>query len=64
MDNYLLRELAVLKNASHPNLVNYIGACNEVSEVESNLNALYIVIEYDFGVILSIPFVFDGYMNV
>lgn len=46
LDCYLLRELAVLKNASHENLVGYIGACNEVASNQSKVNALYIVTEF------------------
>ena len=46
LDSYLLRELAVLKNASHKNLVQYIGACNEIAHSETGLNALYIVTEF------------------
>ncbi len=46
LDCYLLRELAVLKNASHENLVGYIGACNEVATNKSKINALYIVTEF------------------
>lgn len=46
LDCYLLRELAVLKNATHENLVGYIGACNEVASNQSKLNALYIVTEF------------------
>jgi serine/threonine protein kinase len=46
LDNYLLRELAVLKNASHQNLVSYIGACNVISNETTGMNALYIVTEF------------------
>jgi hypothetical protein len=46
LDCYLLRELAVLKNAIHENLVGYFGACNEVATTETRLNALYIVTEF------------------
>jgi hypothetical protein len=47
LDNYLLRELAVLKNASHQNLVSYIGAANVLSPNETaGMNALYIVTEF------------------
>jgi hypothetical protein len=46
LDSYLLRELAVLKNVSHKNLVQYIGASNEIAKTELNLNALYIVTEF------------------
>lgn len=46
LDNYLMRELSVLKNASHPNLVSYIGACNIIANESSRTNALYIVTEY------------------
>lgn len=46
LDCYLLRELAVLKNAIHVNLVSYFGACNEVATTQSKLNALYIVTEF------------------
>lgn len=46
LDTYLLRELAVLKNVSHKNLVGYIGACNELARESSSLNSLYIVTEY------------------
>lgn len=46
LDIYLLRELAVLKNMQHQNLVGYIGACNELSDTSARLNALYIVTEY------------------
>jgi serine/threonine protein kinase len=47
LDEYLRRELAVLKNIKHPNLVAYIGAWNEASEKElSKQNVLYIVTEF------------------
>lgn len=46
LDNYLLRELSVLKNASHQNLVSYIGACNVLANESNTTNALYIVTEY------------------
>lgn len=46
LDNYLLRELSVLKNSSHPNFVSYIGACNVLATTEGNTNALYIITEF------------------
>jgi serine/threonine protein kinase len=46
LDCYLLRELSVLKNAIHENLVGYFGASNEVATSQSKLNALYIVTEF------------------
>jgi hypothetical protein len=41
-----MRELAVLKNASHPNLVSYIGAYNVISDEATTMNALYIITEF------------------
>lgn len=46
LDIHLVRELSVLKNVSHRNLMNYIGAQNEVSTDPTIPNALYIITEY------------------
>lgn len=46
LDDYLRKELAVLKNMQHMNLVAYIGAWNEVSSTQFGHNYLYIVTEY------------------
>ena len=45
LENYLFRELAVLKSAHHPNLMAYFGACNEVNP-GGDSHALYIVTEF------------------
>ena len=50
LDDYLLRELAVLKNINHANLVAYIGAWNESNQKGVlQQNTLYIVTEYCQG---------------
>jgi hypothetical protein len=46
LDEYLKRELAVLKNMNHPNLVAYIGAWNEIAKSEFAHNVLYIITEF------------------
>lgn len=46
LDIHLVRELSVLKNVSHRNLMNYIGAQNEVSVDPTIPSALYIITEY------------------
>lgn len=47
LDDYLRRELAVLKNINHANLVAYIGAWDEESKRNlSKQNVLYIVTEF------------------
>ena len=45
LEDYLFRELAVLKSAHHPNLMAYFGACNEVNPGGQS-HALYIVTEF------------------
>ena len=50
MENYLQRELIVLrnlKNHSQENIVAYIGACNQVGTTDPH--ALYIITEYCQG---------------
>lgn len=49
LEAYILRELAVLKIASHENLVQYIGAYNEENYDEDGLSASYIVTELCLG---------------
>lgn len=47
LDEYLLRELAVLKNINHHNLVAYIGAWDEARvRISTTQNVLYIVTEF------------------
>ena len=46
---YLQRELAVLKNIDHQNLVAYIGAWNEVSKSELKPRFLFILTEFCQG---------------
>lgn len=46
LDIHLVRELSVLKNVSHRNLMNYIGAQNVLSTDSTIPNALYIITEY------------------
>jgi len=43
---YLLRELSVLKNARHENLLEYIGACETAEVNEEDPATLYIVTEF------------------
>lgn len=49
IEQYLLRELAVLKHVQHRNLMGYIGAWNEVNDNSDGLCAVYIVTEYCRG---------------
>ena len=46
LETYLLRELAVLKNARHENLIAYLGAYNEVTKHEDDMFSLYIITEF------------------
>ena len=47
IEEYLLRELSVLKHVQHSSIMGYIGAWNEVND-DGN-NAVYIVTEYCQG---------------
>jgi hypothetical protein len=49
LEEYLLRELSVLKLAHHKNLVTYIGAYDQESEEEHGQSALYIITELCTG---------------
>jgi len=52
LEGYLLRELAVLKNTAHENLLSYLGAFNEVAkeeDEEKGPHKLYIITEYCHG---------------
>lgn len=49
IEAYILRELSVLKVATHENLVQYIGASNNPSIDGSGLSASYIVTELCVG---------------
>jgi len=49
IENYILRELSVLKVAAHENLVQYIGASNNPSTDGTGLSASYIVTELCVG---------------
>lgn len=46
LDAYLVRELAVLKNIDHPNLISYIGAWNEIAKTGHLTNYLFIITEF------------------
>eukprot|EP01041_Mallomonas_annulata_P012157 gene12157-25510_t len=49
IEQYLLRELTVLKYVHHTNLMGYIGAWNEVSITNNGSCAVYIVTEFCQG---------------
>ena len=49
LEEYLLRELSVLKIATHKNLVSYIGAHDQESIEEHGVSALYIITELCAG---------------
>mmetsp|Transcript_8013 Transcript_8013/g.29988 ORF Transcript_8013/g.29988 Transcript_8013/m.29988 type:complete len:540 (-) Transcript_8013:36-1655(-) len=43
MDGYLLRELSVLKHVTHPNLLVYVGAQNDVEPIHNGLESRYVL---------------------
>ena len=49
VESYILRELSVLKIASHENVVQYIGAGNHENRDGNGLSASYIVTELCAG---------------
>jgi len=48
LEEYLLRELSVLKNTGHESLLTYLGAFNEINS-DGTTHKLYIVTEYCHG---------------
>lgn len=52
LEEYLVRELSVLKNTGHENLLGYLGAFNELNESSDSASQghkLYIITEYCHG---------------
>jgi len=49
IENYVFRELGLLKNLTHQNILKYIGACNILSNDPDIPHAVFIITEYCEG---------------